>query len=224
MDINNSSKKKLTIEEVSLGDHVCSIYKNKEEQFNPLKVFIKKGLDNHEKCFYIVDENSKEEVISELEKRGIETKKYIDSGQLVLLTKRDTYLKEGSFEPDRMINLLKETERKALKEGYSGIRVTGEMTWVLEGVSGSEKLIEYEAKLNHFFPGSKATAICQYNENKFKKELLIEVIHTHPFLIIYGNLYGNRYYYSPASFEKGEHTLLPTDSYVLIRDDVIEDK
>ncbi|NQU99456.1 MAG: MEDS domain-containing protein [Parcubacteria group bacterium] len=210
------------IEGIALGDHVCSIYKNKEEQFSTVVPFIKKGLDNHQKCAYIVDENSKEEVIAELDKRGIDSKKYIKTNQLLLLTKRETYLKDGFFDPDKMIVLLKKTEKSALEEGYSGLRVTGEMTWVLEGVSGSEKLIEYEAKLNDFFPDSKSTAICQYNENKFKPEILVEVIHTHPFLIIYGNLYENKFYYSPQLYIEDTRIELPAESYSLIRDDIIE--
>lgn len=212
----------ITIEGVDLGDHLCSIYKSKEEQFSTVAPFIKKGLDNHQQCAYIVDENSKEEVIAELDKRGIESKKYIETNQLLLLTKRETYLKDGSFDPDRMIALLRETEKNALAEGYSGLRVTGEMTWVLEGMPGSDKLIEYESKLNDFFPNSKSTAICQYNENKFKPEILVEVIHTHPFLVIYGNLYENRFYYAPQLYTQGTHIKLPVESYSIIRDDIIE--
>jgi hypothetical protein len=145
MDHNQPKKEKPTIEGIKLGDHVCSIYKNEEEQFAPLAIFIKKGLDNNEKCIYIVDENSKDHVVAETEKRGIDIKKYIESGQFVILTKKETYLKEGYFDPDGMIKLLKDTEKQALDNGYSGLRVTGEMTWVLEGMSGSDKLIEYEA-------------------------------------------------------------------------------
>jgi len=210
------------IKDVELGDHLCSIYKNKEEQFSAVIPFIKKGLDSHQKCIYIVDENSKEEVIAELDKGGIDSKKYIEANQFSLLTKRETYLKDGFFDPDKMIALLKETEKNALAEGYSGLRVTGEMTWVLEGIPGSEKLIEYEAKLNDFFPNSKSTAICQYNENKFKPEILVEVIHTHPFLAIYGNLYENKFYYSPQLYTQGTHIRLPVESYSMIRDDIIK--
>jgi hypothetical protein len=224
MEEKNRKNVRLPLEKINLGDHVCSIYKNKEQQFSSLIPFFKIGLESNQKCIYIVDENSKEEIFEEFEKRGIEINKFTQSNQFVLLTKRETYLKDGSFDPDKMINLLKETEKNALNEGYSGMRVTGEMTWVLENVKGSEKVIEYEAKLNVFFPHSKSTAICQYNENKFKPDLLVEVIHTHPFLIIYGILYKNLYYYSPALYIKEKtNVLLPTHSYELIRNDIIKE-
>lgn len=218
-----ATKNSIFFEKVKLGDHLCSIYKNKEQQFSAVVPFVGAGLNNHQKCIYIVDENSKEEVISELEKNGIEIKKYIKSNQFQLSTKRETYLKDGYFDPDKMIKFLKETEQKILQGGYSGMRVTGEMTWVLENAKGSDRLIEYEAKLNDFFPESKVTALCQYNENKFKPEILIEVIHTHPYLVIYGNPYKNLYYYSPALYIKGAHNLLPVDSYATIRNDIIEE-
>jgi len=209
------------LDSIKLGDHVCSIYKNKEEQFLTAIPFLKNGHEKKERCIYIVDENSREEIISEFEKTGVDIKGCIESGAFKILTKKETYLKDGFFDPDKMIILLKETEKTALEEGYSGMRVAGEMTWVLEGVKGGERLIEYESKLNDFFPGSKSTALCQYNENKFTKDVLVEVIHTHPFLVIYGKLYENNLYFSPAVYKKGEHPLLPIDAYELIKNDII---
>ncbi len=120
-----------------------------------------------------------------------------------------------------MIALLAETQKEALEQGYDGLKVTGEMTWVLEGVRGSEKVIEYESKLNDFFPNSKSTAICQYNENLFSKEILVEVIHTHPRLIIYGNLYENNLFYAPTEYKSVRRNLNP-DDYDFIRDDILK--
>jgi hypothetical protein len=51
-----------------------------------------------------------------------------------------------------MIALLESETEQALADGYAALRVTGEMGWALRGLPGSERLIEYEAKLNRFFP------------------------------------------------------------------------
>ena len=79
---------------------------------------------------------------------GIDVDQYIESGALVVLTKKDTCLKEGCFDPDLMIAFLKESVRTAKSAGFSALRVTAEMTWALGDEPGTEKLIEYEAKLN----------------------------------------------------------------------------
>lgn len=209
--------------EVKLGLHVCSIYQNKEQQFSELLAFFKTGLENNHKCIYIVNENTKEEVTAIFEKAEIDLKKYIESGQFLFLTKKETYLKDGFFDPDEMIALLKQTEADAIKEGYAGMRITGEMTWLLDNLEDSKKLIEYEAKLNDFFPRSNSSAVCQYNENKFEPELLIDVIRTHPQLIIHGVAYENKYFYTPPQYLERAKGVFQPDSYKTMLEMIKED-
>jgi hypothetical protein len=87
------------------------------------------------------------------------------------------------------------------------------MSWALGGANGSEKLIEYEKKLNDFFPKSKTTAICQYNENKFSPEVLIYILNTHPYAIIYGDLFENYTYSSILDIKKAAEPALYYNDY-----------
>jgi PAS domain S-box-containing protein len=191
-------------ETLASGDHVCFIYQSKEEQMSVIIPFILDGLKRNEKCLYIVDENPVEEIIREIGKY-CDVEDYIASGQLVILTKDETYLKEGYFDPDSMIQLVKNAEQKAIDEGYSGLRGTGEMTWITE--SEIEKILEYEAKLSHFFPDSKCIAVCQYNERRLDPGVLISVVQTHSKIILYDTLVENPYYIPPDVFlTKIRHT------------------
>jgi PAS domain S-box-containing protein len=185
------------LETLASGDHLCFIYRSREEQMSVIIPFILEGLKRNEKCLYVVDENTEEDIVEEI-KKHCDVEGYITSGQLVILRKEETYLRDGFFDPDRMIQLVKNAEREAIDEGYSGLRGTGEMTWVTE--AETEKLLEYEAKLNHFFPNSKCIAICQYNEKKFDPEVLISVVHTHSKIILYDTLLENPYYIPPDVF------------------------
>lgn len=189
-----------SIEGLKQGTHMCSIYRTREEQLSLIVPFVAQGLTNHEKCFYIVDESTREEIGAALKKSGIDIESHINRGDFVFLDKEDAYLRDGFFDPDRMISLLKETERSALEEGYSGLRVTGEMTWVFTRLPGVERLMEYEAKLNFFLPQSKSVAICQYNESRFDHEILIEVLKTHPNVFIYNAVVESPYYLPPDVF------------------------
>jgi PAS domain S-box-containing protein len=187
----------LNLETLTYGDHLCFIYQSREEQMSVIIPFILEGFKRNEKCLYIVDENSEEDILREI-KKHCDVENYITSGQLVILRKEETYLKDGFFDPDRMIQLVKTAEREAMEEGYSGLRGTGEMTWVKD--SEAERLLEYEAKLNHFFPKNRCIAICQYNEKKFDPGVLIGIIHTHPKLILYDTVLENPYYIPPDVF------------------------
>lgn len=74
------------------------------------------------------------------------------------------------------------------------------MSWTLRGFPGSERLIEYEAKLNNFFPKNECLAICQYDARIFNPEILIEILETHPLAIIGTEVYENFYYLPPHEF------------------------
>jgi PAS domain S-box-containing protein len=104
-----------------------------------------------------------------------------------------------------MITRLSEVERKALDQGFSELRVTGEMSWALRGAPGCERLVEYEQNLNHFFPQSRAIAICQYEEGTFPAEVLLAAIKAHP-LVALGEFVGKNPFYMPP----GEQHRPPT--------------
>lgn len=193
--------------EFDLGTHFCSIYRNKEEQFATVIPFTRKGLQQNEKCVYVIDKNTKKEVIQAFKDEGIAVDSYMAKGQIQFFTKEETYLRDGYFAPERMIGLLKDLEEQALNKGYEGLRATGEMTWYFTKMPGVEDLIEYEAKLNYFLTGSKSTLLCQYNEQKFSPGILLDVLYTHPKVILYGSLHQNPYYIPPDHFlakRKGE--------------------
>jgi hypothetical protein len=58
-------------EHLGHGIHVCSIYKNKEDQFAPVAPFYSEGLNKGERCLYIFDENTKEEIATKILEKGI---------------------------------------------------------------------------------------------------------------------------------------------------------
>ncbi len=179
------------------GEHLCFIYKTEKEHRALLTPFMRQGLERGEKVLYILDTHTREKVLKYLLDDGVVVEPYLESGQLVITTADEVYIKERIFDPDAMIELLREETERSLKEGYKALRITGEMTWVLKGPRGSERLIEYEAKVNKFLPGSKCLAICQYDKRKFKPKILSDVLATHPIAVIGTEIFDNIYYVSP---------------------------
>ncbi|MBW1691127.1 MAG: sigma 54-interacting transcriptional regulator [Deltaproteobacteria bacterium] len=189
-----------TLENLELGDHLCCIYETEEEHRSLVTPFLRHGLERNQKAIYIVDARTADTVIGYLRDDGLTVEPYLEKGQLVIMGVKDAYMKEGVFDPDGMIELLRSETELALSEGYEALRVTGEMTWALQGLPGSERLIEYESKLNEFFPGSRCMAICQYDKRRFDAEILLEVLTTHPIAIIGTEVFDNFYYLSPTEF------------------------
>ena len=184
------------------GDHYCGIYSTEEEHRALVTDFIRHGVQRHEKILYIVNLQTATQLKDLLASAGVDVEALVGSGQLVIMTAKDVYLKEGAFEPDKMITLLGEETAKALEEGYAALRVSGEMTWALAGEPGSERLVEYEAKLNEFFPQSKCYAVCQYDRRRFDPEMLLDILHTHPNVLFGKHGFDNShmYFVPPAAF------------------------
>jgi two-component system, chemotaxis family, sensor kinase Cph1 len=199
-------------EKVHLGDHICSIFKTEEQQYLSAVSFLEEGLSSRQKCVYITDTHKEPDIKKAFEAHGIQINDYISSNQFAIITKDQAYLKDNYFDADKMIAFLKGAEDQALKEGFAGLRGTGEMTWALgAGPSVLDKLFDYEIKLNKVLPKSQLAALCQYDENKFPKEFLVKVIRSHPYLIIYGKFYENKYFYSYPDMISKEN--VPADSY-----------
>jgi len=188
------------IKQLEPGDHLCCIYETEEEHRAVLTPFMRQGLDEGEKVIYIMDAHTSEQALKYMREDGLVVEPYLESGQLVVSTVDEAYMREGVFDPDSMISLLRDETERALDEGYSALRVIGEMTWALRGLPGSERLLEYEAKLNDFFPGCRCLAICQYDRRRFKPALLLGVLTTHPIAVIGMKVFDNFYYMHPKDF------------------------
>jgi len=174
-------------------------YGNRAEQMATIIPFLKDGLTRGERCIHIADEQSVEEVAQSLRAAAVDVRRQQKRGALLLLTKRETYLRSGKFDPRDMIASLRQMQEQALADGFAGIRGTGEMTWALGSEVGCDRLIEYEALLNSFFPGSSFLAICQYNFRRFSAAVVRGVLRTHPKCVLGGPVHDNLYYEPPKA-------------------------
>ncbi len=183
--------------ELHHGDHLCCLYETDEERWVVLAMLMRQGLERGEKARFIGDRRTSQALLDHMVDDGLEVSSYLSCGQFSLMSFEETYMREGFFDPDRMMGSLKTETDLALAQGYSGLRVTGDMSWALKTPPGSEHIIKYEARLNEFFPGSKCIGICQYDKRLFPPPLLMDVLATHPLAIINTELFDNFYYMPP---------------------------
>ena len=158
------------------GDHVCTLFTTPEEQLQAAVEYISGGLSRGERCLYICGEHEIPEFREALKKAGINVDSEEQRGALVLLNKHEAHLKGGSFDPDTMISTLGAAVENALAAGFAGLCAAGDMSWLLDEAPGSERVAEYEARLNQFYKTHRALGLCQYNRNKLPDEAWITVL------------------------------------------------
>lgn len=187
------------MQKIETGDHLVLLYGN-EKIGETVASFIAESLKRNERCMYVNGDTDTDEMLACLSKI-IDVDKVIEKNQLFILDKSEAYSKNGVFVPDKMIDLLKSESRAATSDGYSGLSVTGELSWVLDYEDGREKIIEYEWKLNdRVFSNHPVTALCRYNLDKFTPSMIKSIIELHPFIIHDGMINENPYYVEPEGY------------------------
>jgi hypothetical protein len=185
------------LEGLEVHDHLCLLYETEEEQRAAIVPFFAAGLARGQRCVYIADERSAGGVLGRLTSAGVDADAAVARGALRVLGSRDSYLREGTFSPNRMLALLRESVAEARRDGFAALRVTGEMTWALGQAVDPALLIEYESRLNLVFPDEAILAIWQYDRRRFPPEIIREIIFTPPLVITGGTVCRNFYYVPP---------------------------
>lgn len=186
-------------EQSTLHHHVSLLYEEQAEQFAAVVPFIRDGLERGDRCLYIYDDNTRAEVAAAMREAGIDVDAAVDAGDLSFHTADEPFLQDGSFEPDAAVDFAVDSVREATEErGYDTVRVTGEMTWVLDSDHELDSMIEYEQRLNTVFGARPVVGICQYDVTKFDPEVLNQIVRVHPSLVYAGSA-ARDFYYIPTA-------------------------
>lgn len=195
-------------------EHLCSIYESTEEHYAVSIPFIRMGLEREEKCLYVADEGTETAVRQALGAEGVDVNRALATKALVLLTKAQSYLRDGSFDPDRTFEFLKEATAQAKKERFSALRVTGETEWILRGAPGLEQWIEYESRFSKRLLSTGCFALCQYNRRHFTPAMILNVIRAHPVVIHGVTVYCNCLHVSPEECSSEDYVDSQVDRYL----------
>jgi hypothetical protein len=192
--------------------HSACIFRTEEEQFKAVVPFILAGLSRGDKCVYILDDTSENDVVDAM-MRAEDVRRHLDEGDITFLRSDETYLRDGCFNADRMLDFIRQGEQKALSDGYAGFTATGEMSWKKTGAPGTDQLMEYETRLNDLYPESNPTLLCQYEEPVFDHATLLDAIRTHPRVVLNGEPCVNPYYTPPDEFLSIRKGVIPRETY-----------
>ena len=101
-----------------------------------------------------------------------------------------------------MIETIKEALDPAKKQPGRLTRLVANMEWALEDLPGVHDIVEYETRLNHVLPEYHDPVICTYDLSRFDASVVIDIMRTHPMVIIGGILQENPFYVPPDEMLK----------------------
>ncbi|MES1245017.1 MAG: MEDS domain-containing protein [Acidobacteriota bacterium] len=190
------------IGQLGRGDHLCLIHDSDAERLAALVPFLRMGLAAGERALFLGPPGSCLAVERALAGAGVPVDRETDRGALILLSDRGCCLDhsqaEARFEANSMKDLLRRLEQQALEDGFSGLRVTWDVAWLLDGVPGAEGWIAFEAEMNRFLAGSRTCALCRYGRHGTPPERLQAVLRTHPLALLGNEVCPNAFYEPPS--------------------------
>ncbi|MGA2426963.1 MAG: MEDS domain-containing protein [Candidatus Acidiferrum sp.] len=180
--------------------HVCAFFNSDEEEYRVLLPFIKDGFECGHKAVHVVNPDQRVEHLRRLDAADIDCATAERSGQFELRTNSETYLRDGQFDPDRMLRAFEEIASGNAPGGFPLSRIVCRMDWAAEGKSYINDLIEFESRVNHVWERHDDAVICTYHLGKFGGDTVIDIMRTHPMVIIGGILQRNPFFVPPAEF------------------------
>lgn len=182
--------------------HACAFFRSREEEYRVLFPFLADGAETGDKCIQIVDKHHRQERLAQMRQQGIDVDTHLTSGQFEIHDWEDAHIRNGKFDQFAMLNFVEATLQEGKEKNIPFIRFWGNMEWALTDLPGVRDLIEYEARLNQMLPNYDNVVICTYDLGKFSAQTVIDIMRTHPMVVVGGTLQENPFFVPPEVFLK----------------------
>jgi MEDS: MEthanogen/methylotroph, DcmR Sensory domain len=180
--------------------HVCAFFNSDDEEYRVLLPFIKDGFECGDKAIHVVSPDRHSDHLKRLDAAGIDAQAAQLSGQLELRTNTETYLSDGQFDQHRMLDAFEQLASDTVRAGFPRSRIVCHMDWAVEAGSHVDSLVEFESRVNEVWLRKEDAVICTYNLAKFGGDTVIDIMRTHPMIIIGGILQQNPFFVPPEEF------------------------
>jgi MEDS: MEthanogen/methylotroph, DcmR Sensory domain len=180
--------------------HVCALFNSDEEEYRVLLPFIKDGFDCGDKAVHVVNPEQQGNHLERLSAAGIDAAMAQKRGQFELRANTDTYLRDGRFDQHRMLAVFEELANHSVESGFAMSRIVCRMDWAADGHTHLDNLIEFESRVNEVWRRHDDAVICTYHLGHFSGDTVIDIMRTHPLVILGGILHKNPFFVPPEQF------------------------
>jgi hypothetical protein len=180
--------------------HACAFFHSREEEEQILLPFVKEGIEAGDKVFQVVNSRYQPERRRSLASGGIDVAGAEKSGQIELRAWEQAYLRGGQFDQNAMLDLIQQVLRDGKQQGFGLTRLWANMEWALEDLPGVHDIVEYETRLNYVLPKFNDVVVCTYDLTRFGASVAMDILRTHPQVIVGGTLQQNPFFMPPDAF------------------------
>ena len=172
----------VSVGDVPWGTHFCHFYETPEDLLDILIPYFKAGLENNEFCMWIVcDPVTEVDGRQALRNAVPEFDRRLAAGNIEIIPYLQWYLREGVFDGQRVIAGWKEKLGRAQADGYIGMRVNGNKSWLTR--KNWTNFAQYEYEFNQMIGAERILVSCTYPLPEQSASDIFDVTRTHEFAI-----------------------------------------
>lgn len=186
------------IHAIASGDHICSMHTSLDRRNDVLVPYLREGLLAGHKCVAAVTDPDLDDLQQRLGSRA-EVRRWLFSRQLHLLGGNDRVTSPKTASVSRMVEFWEGAQAPVVASGrHERVRVAAEFGWWLPQVSSLPKLLQFESLLNLLSKRHSAATLCMYDVSSLDGALIIDLVGTHPKLVVEGVWVDNPAYLPPG--------------------------
>ena len=182
--------------EAEPGDHICALFSGERERDQILIPFLRAGLASGDKCICVVDGTPPGDIVATLGPVGQAAALTVGK-QLEVIRSCDMYLRSGRFRADEVIGTWKAAIADAMYAGQFDV-VRAVETWSRRDVLPDiNELMLLESEMNQYLPLYPQVIVCLYDIDRFGGGALMNLVKTHPRMLVGGVVIENPYLMTP---------------------------
>ena len=166
------------IRAIPYGLHMCHFYDTRDDLASILAPYFVAGLRKNERCIWITAEPLEPKAAeAELAKVGLNVPALAQKGSLLVRDHSDWYGKSDSLDGAKVAQMWLEEEKRALADGYIGLRITGNTSFVQP--ADWSAFMEYEQRIDELFASRRIVTLCSYRLDRRAASDVLDVVRRH---------------------------------------------
>ena len=166
------------IGDVRWGTHFCCFYETEQDLLETLVLYFKAGLENKEFCLWVVSQAlNVEEAKRALGRAVPDLERYLAEGDLEIHSHDEWYVRDGRWDPQRVLQSWREKLNQSSANGHAGLRASGDAGWLQN--DGWMAFRRYEEQVNAMVADQRSIILCTYPLRTSPGDQVFDVAHIH---------------------------------------------
>lgn len=154
------------------GEHICWAYDDAERLAADLAGYFSDGVASGEQLAFFGPDDSAQMLLTDLDASGQDSSAMVRSGRFVVGSLEDAFLPDGTFGDGAGLDRFRSMALSAQEQGYTGLRVCGEATGLLQLPQVRDVWPAYELRADLLCASTALTALCAYDVRECDEEMI----------------------------------------------------